>query len=345
MHIEKLLISEEKFNLNLKFYFWLKHLVKTKLTDSQALAVLEIVIRSTSYQAALVSLEQYIESKIKGAAKSEAFFQVIEIISSDTDLEVFLFSLRLYLIKDLLLAEAKLKEIVNKEELAKLPPLSLAYDKKSLYSPYSTRVNGALLALLFFENLESGKTNLISAEAQELTASLSEKAIALKKNGLEPNQIFMLMFSESINQSIISDSGSNYEDRIMSVLIGMGIPEKDISKVHDVADKSTEFDFFFKLDGRTFGLGAKRTLRERYKQFIKTAMTSKIDIFIEVTLGLDLNEEKAKTIVSHGTIIFVADEIYRTRPFLQKIQGVYSVDALNLKTLKALVSSQGGGDG
>ena len=337
MKIQKLHISEKKFDLNLKFYFWLKHLVKTKLTESQALAVLEIAARALSYQEAVDALHHYTENKIKGAGKAEHFFQVVEIINSKTDLDVFLFSLRLYLIKDLLLAEAKLKEIVNKEELAKLDPLSLAYDKKSLYSPYSTRVNGALLALLFFDNLDAGKTNLISREAHQIVTSLSAQAKRLAPLGLEPNQIFMLMFSESINQSIISDSGSNYEDRIMSVLLKIGIPQKNISKLHDGDDKSTEFDFFFELNGRTFGLGAKRTLRERYKQFIKTALTSKIDVFIEITLGLDLNEEKAKTIISHGTIIFVADEVYESRPFLKKLNGVYPVKSLTIATLKSLL--------
>jgi hypothetical protein len=97
----------------------------------------------------------------------------------------------------------------------------------------------------------------------------------LKKFGLESNQIFMLMFSESINQSIISDSGSNYENRILSVLNKIGI--KNIRKIHDESDKSTEYDFFFEIDGKSYGIGAKRTLRERYKQFIKTKLTTKID--------------------------------------------------------------------
>jgi hypothetical protein len=91
---------------------------------------------------------------------------------------------------------------------------------------------------------------------------LSKEAIQLKAKGLEPNQIFMLMFSESINQSIISDSGSNYEDRIFQVLTNIGIASESITKIHDKADKSMEFDLFFELDGRTYCIGAKRTLRE-----------------------------------------------------------------------------------
>lgn len=174
----------------------------------------------------------------------------------------------------------------------------------------------------------------MSENSYEFIANLSKSAIKFKNVGLEPNQIFMLMFSEVVNQSIISDSGSNYESRILSVLNKSGI--SNIDKRHDKNDKSTEFDFFFEIGGRTYGVGAKRTLRERYKQFIKTAITSEIDVMIEITLGLDLYEEKAKTIVGHGTYIFVADEVYKTRKFLQKIDKVYSVKDLNLKTLKKL---------
>ncbi len=144
----------------------------------------------------------------------------------------------------------------------------------------------------------------------------------------------MLIFNESIDQSIKSDSGSNYESRIQSVLDKAGV--KNVTKAHDKNDKSTEYDFFFELGNKTYGIGAKRTLRERYKQFIKTSFTSKIDVSIEITLGLDLNEEKAKTITGHGAYIFVADEVYKTRDFLRKIDKVYSVKDLNLKTLKKL---------
>ena len=107
----------------------------------------------------------------------------------------------------------------------------------------------------------------------------------------------------------------------------------NISKIHDKNDKSTEYDFFFEIEGKTFGIGAKRTLRERYKQFIKTSITSKIDISIEITLGIDLNEEKAKIIASHGSFIFVSDEIYQIKDFLKQNNNVFSVKDLNIETL------------
>ena len=144
----------------------------------------------------------------------------------------------------------------------------------------------------------------------------------------------MLMFNESINQSILSNSGSDYESRIYSILSKNGI--KNITKEHDKNDKSTEYDFFFEIEGRTYGIGAKRTLRERYKQFIKTSHTSTIDVSIEITTGVDLTIEKAETIVKHNTYIFVSDEIYLAREFLQNMDMIYSTKHLDFATLKNL---------
>lgn len=271
---------------------------------------------------------------IKSQGKSEYIKEICERLSSSDDIELFDFSLKLHQIKGLLLYEAKMSDVININKLSDLDPLSLEYDRISVLKPYRTRVSGALLTLLFFEKLDNNETNFMSKDSCDLIDSISKSAIHFKKKGLESNQIFMLIFNESIDQSIKSDSGSNYESRIQSVLDRAGV--KNVTKAHDKNDKSTEYDFFFELDNKTYGIGAKRTLRERYKQFIKTSFTSKIDVSIEITLGLDLNEEKAKTITGHGTYIFVADEVYKTRDFLRKIDKVYSVKDLNLKTLKKL---------
>lgn len=330
MKIQKLQLSKEKIDINLQFYFFLKHIVKLKPTGKQANEMLEnIQLFKNNPDALLENLEKiFVKSKSKVEQIQEIWLRIL----SSNDIELFDFALRLYQIKDLLLQEAKISEVLDVNNLSKLDPLSLEYDKISVLKPYKTRVSGALLSLLFFEKLDNGEINFMSQDSCDFILDLSKAGKALKLIGLESNQVFMLMFSESINQSIISDSGSNYESRILSVLNKAGI--KNITKEHDKNDKSTEFDHFFEIDGKTYGIGAKRTLRERYKQFIKTALTSKIDVMITITLGVDLNEEKAKTIASHGTFIFVSDEIYRTRKFLHNIDKVYSVKDLNLATLK-----------
>lgn len=341
MKIQKLQLSKEKVDINLQFYFFLKHIVKLSPSESQIDNMLENInlLKNGKIDFIARELEKIFLKKSKNSSSHNAKIEQIRDITSRfrrvEDIELFVFSVELYQIKDLLLQEAKITRSSDLENLTNLDPLSLAYDKISVLKPYTTRVSGALLALLFFDKLDKAETNFMAESSYEFIAKLSKSAIKFKNAGLEPNQIFMLMFNESVDQSIKSDSGSNYESRILSVLNKNGI--SNIDKNHDKNDKSTEFDFFFEIDGKTYGIGAKRTLRERYKQFIKTAITSKIDVMIEVTLGIDLNEEKAKTIASHGTYIFVSDEIYQTRKFLQNIDKVYSVKNLDLKTLKKLI--------
>ena len=333
MTSNKINIPREKLDLNLLFYFFLKHLVKSKMTDKHVFRLIQILAEKNNHLDAL----EYFRGEL-GVSENRLreYDNLVAAIDVDS-IDVFLFALRLYQIKDLLLAEAKIGYIAKNNELSEYDLLSLTYDKQSLLVPYTMRVNGALLSLIFFFFFERGQNDLLSSTSESLLNDLSKNAALLKLRGIEANQIFMLMFSESINQSIISNSGYNYEDRILQVLTRMGIPEDGIDKKHDSNDKSTEYDFFFSLEGKTFGIGAKKTLRERYKQFIKTALTSKIDVSIEITLGLDLNEEKAKTIRAHNTIIFVSDEIYESRLFLQRMEGVYPASEFTLNTLKKLV--------
>ena len=339
MKIEKIEITKDKFDINLKFYFFLKYLVKTKLTDNQSNEILKACILNSNVKLEITieKMTQYIETKMKtNSPKQKFILEVLNEINLDIDLKLFIFSLKLYMIKDLLLHEAKLKDLLDISKLENLDPLSLEYDKITIYSPYSTRINGALLSLIFFDKLEKQETNFMTKDADEFIKGLSKLAVELKDRGVEPNQVFMLMFSESINQSIISDSGSNYEERILSVLTSIGIDESNIEKTHDKGDSSTEFDFFFELKDKTYGIGAKRTLRERYKQFIKTAHMSKIDVMIEITLGIDLTEEKVKAIRNHNVFLFVSDEVYNSNKYLQNIKGVFSAKELTIEVLESL---------
>lgn len=333
MKLPKIDVSQEKMTVNVKFYFFLKYLVKSKIKDKKILKIIEYYYLFPS-EKTLNEFKNSVFSEFSTATKSgqeqiALFTDIFIEVQDKNSLDIFIFSIKLLLIKDLLLQEAKIKQAYNLEKLNNISPLSLEYDKITVLTPYSTRVNGALLSLLFFEGLKSG----FSTQTDDFILSLSRQAKDLMKIGIEPNQIFMLLFNESINQSITSDSGSDYENRIKSVLINLGISENDIKKVHDNLDKSTEFDLFFQINDKTYGIGAKRTLRERYKQFIKTAQMTPIDVMIEITLGTDLTFEKAKSIVAHGVYLFVADEIYQQVKYLQDIDGVYSCNELSLELL------------
>jgi hypothetical protein len=339
MKTEKLIIEKSKFDINLKFYFILKYLLKAGLSDKDIKKVIGVysLYKGLSLKKALLNeMDTLCGFSKSGLKKKDFLTDILDLFETDLDSELFIFGLKLIAIKPLLLQEAKTRDLLDTSKLPTLNPLSLAYDKITLFSPYSTRVSGALLSLIFFDKLENKDTVFISSDTTDFLKELSKDAVKLKKMGAEPNQIFMLMFSESINQSIISDSGSNYEDRILSVLMAIGIDENKISKTHDKNDSSTEFDFFFDIDGKTYGIGAKRTLRERYKQFIKTAQMTTIDVMIEITLGIDLTEEKVKAIRNHNIFLFVADEIYQSSEYLQQIEGIYSSKNLTLEILKKL---------
>ncbi|MDD3476166.1 MAG: type II restriction endonuclease [Sulfurimonas sp.] len=339
MNANKLIIEKSKFDINLKFYFILKYLLKASFSDRDIKKIIEIysLYKGIVFKEELLnSMDSLYGNSKSGLKKKDFLTDILDLFESDFDSELFIFGVKLIAIKPLLLQEAKTRDLLDTSKLPTLSPLSLAYDKITLFSPYSTRVSGALLSLIFFDKLENEDTAFISSDTTEFLSYLSKEAIVLKNMGIEANQIFMLMFSESINQSIISDSGSNYEDRILSVLNSIGIDKSKISKTHDKNDSSTEFDFFFELNNKTYGIGAKRTLRERYKQFIKTAQMTKIDVMIEITLGIDLTEEKVNSIRKHNIFLFISDEVYNSNKYLQKIDGVYSSKDLTLQTLEKL---------
>jgi hypothetical protein len=74
MKIEKLEMSQSKFDINLKFYFFLKYLVKTKLTDSQATSILKIILLNAKneYPELITKILQYTAEKIKkGSSKQK----------------------------------------------------------------------------------------------------------------------------------------------------------------------------------------------------------------------------------------------------------------------------------
>lgn len=337
MKINKIKIKKDHLDSNLKFYFFLKELNGSiKLSDTDINKILELYFANKTLStkkivSIFINFIQNLSEK-KRSGISALLYQ----INNDTDLQTFIFSIKLIQIKPLLLAEAKLGETTELSSLININQLSLEYDTFSKRKPYFTRVNGALLSLLFFSKLDKKDTGFISQSTNEYISSLFVEYEFLKSKGIEANQIFMLMFSESVNQSILSDAGASYEDRIYNILIGLGINPDDIKKKHDENDSSTEFDFFFNIDEKSYGIGAKRTLRERYKQFIKTIQMSKLDVMIQITLGLDLTEEKAKSIKNYGVTTFVADEIYNSRKYLQDIDGVYPASSLTLSLLKKL---------
>lgn len=338
MKIEKIKIDNKVLDYNFLFYLFLKELNSTnKLNNNEINEILNFYYLNTDAEyLIIIKYLKNIANSIKSQIKQDNFLNIISRITNKNILILFIFSLELIKIKPLLLAEADIYStnlFVNKKGLNQL---SLQYDNLNKDFPYYKRVSCALLSLIFFDKIEKGKLNFMSEDSIKYLNNIKLKYDLLKKIGIEANQIFMLMFIESVNQSIKSTAGSSYENRVKNVLISMGLKDSDIKKIHDENDKSTEYDFFFTYNNRKYRIGAKRTLRERYKQFIKTSLSTDIDVMIEITLGLDLTEEKLNTIKKHNVYLFVADEVYQNELFMQNNKYVYPASELNLKTLEKL---------
>ena len=63
---------------------------------------------------------------------------------------------------------------------------------------------------------------------------------------------------------------------------------------------------------------------------------TKLDVMIEITLGTDLRENIAKSIREHGVYVFVADEVYESKKYLQEIDGIYPANNLSFNLLEQL---------
>lgn len=336
MQISKI-ITDEILDVNLKFYRYLKNLNSTDgLSDIQRSQLKLIVSRfDTDEYEYLLNLLLAFSSELPDR-KAMIFEQLLPLINNKNDLEALNLACELLDIKPLLLEEAKLISKSKETCLKEFHQLSIGYDRLTINIPYTARVSGALIAMILFEKIENGDSPFISEIAHDYAEEIIKSSKNLIERGVSLEEMFLLMFTESVNQSITSLSGSNYEDRITEILVAQGINKEDISKIHDDVDKSTEFDHIFSYKGKSIGISAKRTLRERYKQFIKTSLMSKLDIMIEITLGLDLTEEKAKSIRNHGVYIFVAEEVYNQRKYLQDMDGVFSASDFNINEIVKL---------
>ncbi len=336
------LINEEKYNLNHKFYLFLKYLTKLRLNLNSAERLIEWAESecNRTCEEKIFYLKNFFQTNIDDKRK-EICVHILDVIEDVLTFDLFLLALKINLIKAFLLEEAKKKAFGEAKKFESINMLSIEYDNLSINGPYTYRVQSALLSLFFFRSIE--RHELVESMpflkiTREFFEKLAKQIKSFHKLGLELNQIFLIVLNESINQSIKSLSGANYEKRIEKTLISIGMKKESLKKIHDKRDASTEFDFFFELNKRTYGISAKRTLRERYKQFIKTPQMSNIDVMIQITLGTDLRQQMAKDIVKHGVHTFVADEIYTKVECLQKIEGVYPTSQLNLETLKKLAS-------
>ena len=233
-------------------------------------------------------------------------------------------SIELLLIKDLILEESKnYARIKYRETITQInDKLSLAYDMSQLEPTYGKRVISSLLVFAL-TSIDRETEFLLETSNNSIKALNSNLKEIIKKYDINVNNMFMIIIDESISQSIRSDAGQSYESRVQSVLLNISDTVNGHS--HDNIISSVEYDFTFSINNKTYGVSAKRTLRERYKQNFENVDFLNVDSMFLITLGIDLNEDKLNNILQkNGQFVIVADEVYEAKEYLKNNPRVIS---------------------
>ncbi|WP_163329429.1 hypothetical protein GFV12_08535 (plasmid) [Desulfurobacterium thermolithotrophum] len=202
------------------------------------------------------------------------------------------------------------------EEIPPVKKLQLQYDLVDVIKPYTSRVAIAKFSEQF-EEIFQNLNKLIKEDNQE-----KFKAEIKETYELLSSQFQNILF-ESVKQSDTSLSGDNYEARIEDLLLACGIDKEKIQRRVHEEKGGQEHDFLICLNDKRISIGAKRTQRERYKQY---RPSENIDLSIVFTLGIDLTEDKVKVITEdYNSYIFVADEVYEQKEFLKGNKKVKKV--------------------
>lgn len=301
----------------LLFYSFIKKLVANDSKPSPK--QLSQIKESLSSCNTLNELKTLISDKITNANKSKKYLDLIDAFASyHFVVEVFKHAVSFMAYKNHILNKVKEENLIlnevmtNQMDEAENNPvfkLTCAYDTLSALTPYKNRIYS------------------IWVLNEDFTSFFQEQNIPeVYKN------YFQIQLDESIKQSGVSNSGTDYEDRIADLFSHHNL---DFSRHHhEEDDQSQEHDLIINYEGHTIGVGAKRTLRERYKQY----NPNEVDFSLVFTIGEDLNRTKADTITNtyHSTI-FVADEIYEANQYLQNNVKIYKVSNFSINVLNEIL--------
>lgn len=328
-------IGKETYENNLLFYSILKCLLKCRLTKNKMVQLEKLIKDNINLSSE--SLLEYITSQIVGenATGYDACVSLINLYNVDNHLmwcDLTILSINLLFAKDLILSELKTYE--NDTSESHKDKLSFEYDLDMLEKPYSQRVISAMLVYLLTDVTRNNELFLESSGFLiENLSDLVKKAE--EEYHINVNNVFMTIMDESLSQSIKSKSGASYETRVSDILYCITNEVK--SHVHDKYIPSVEYDFTFVLNGKTYGVNAKRTLRERYKQNFEDVNNLSVEAVFLITLGIDLNEEKLNNIMQrHGYFVVVAQEVYDSHSYFKKNKRVISSKNFNKEFLEKL---------
>lgn len=332
-------IEVKKYINNLLLYTILKNLIKCKLSDRKFEELEELISknRSLASNGLIETLKvQVVKENVKAYEDYLTLINLCDDDNFDMWCDLTILSIELLLSKRDLLEEVKAysKAQYNRSISDVHDKLSLEYDNINLEKPYGQRVVSALLVDLFTD--VSRHAEIVLDASKNTVKDLSELiSYNVEKYYVNVNNILMIVIDESVNQSIISTAGGSYEDRVLSVLNEMS--DKVLPHAHDKFINSVEYDYIFELDGKIYGVNAKRTLRERYKQNFEDVNQLSVEAMFLVTLGTDLNQDKLNNIMQrHGYYVVVAQEVYDNHDYFKNNKRVISSKNFNAETLRKL---------
>lgn len=341
---KKIEINDVTYDNNLQFYTILKLLIKCKLSDKQLILFQDTLQKNFNIENK-ITLEKLLLSNsaivTEGTQKYEDLCMLLNTMAH-TDFIMWKnmidVSIELMLIKDLILQESKAyannqyKEVIRSLN----DKLSLEYDMSKLSLPYGQRVISSLLVYVLTD-VERNNEYILEASRKTIK-DFSEKIIELTSlYDINCNNMFSLIMTESVNQSIISDAGQSYESRVEEKFIP--IVDKMNGHSHDSKISSVEYDFTFELNKLKCGISAKRTLRERYKQNFEDVELLDVDYMFLITLGIDLTEDKLNNILEkHGIYVIVSQEVYESKDYMKNCSRVISSKNLSRALLEQLIS-------
>ena len=333
-------ITEKEYRNNLLFYTILKDLLKCQLSEKKLMILQESIEQNNNLSCK--KMKQLLSNDIvKESTKAYDDLMILLNLSNDGNYnmwkELLLVSIELLLTKDLILEESKsYARVKYKEKIEKIKDkLSLEYDMSNLEYPYGQRVISSLLVFAL-TNIDRETEFILETSKNAIKVLNNNLKNIVQKYSININNMFMIIIDESINQSIKSDAGQSYENRVHSLLLN--ISDKVENHSHDDMISSVEYDFIFYIDGKKYGVSAKRTLRERYKQNFEDVDFLTVDAMFLITLGIDLNEDKLNNILQkNGQFVIVADEIYETKDYLKNNPRVLSSKNITKTVIKSLL--------
>lgn len=332
-------ISKNEYENNLLFYTILKNLIKCHLSENKMILLEQLIEgnKELGFSKLIGFLERnVVNENVKAYEDYTTLLNLCDEKNYNMWIDLTILSIELLLSKNLILEEAKSYAKIQYDDglASHKDKLSFGYDMVNLEYPYGQRVISALLVYTI-TNVNRENEFILETSGKSVKKLNDRIKEVTSRYSINANNIFMIIMDESINQSIISTAGSSYESRVNSVLLN--ISNNVHNRAHDKFINSVEYDYTFELDGKVYGVSAKRTLRERYKQNFEDVNQLSVDAMFLVTLGIDLNEEKLNNIMQrHGYYVVVAQEIYDSKQYFKKNGRVISSKNFNDESLRKL---------